>query len=231
MARMQLLKTATVLLLLLAWMGVAFAQQPPAVRTAKDIEELTQTYYEKPRPEIITAVIRALQATRLFYTANAIPPYVGFFSEVFTANPGRVAVWREHIASLQHPTKGVLEWAMSVSKDGGVLQIEGQSAALNDMYWGAFFASGNERYVYKLIEQLRLVDERDDRETFAVGGASKWSLASIARSHARVRAILEAAKTSSDQRTREIIVEVLTRDPGSIRQEVVDISKQRWGGR
>lgn len=33
---------------------------------------------------------------------------------------------------------------------------------MNDMYCGAFFASGNPAYVRKLAEQLRFVDERRD---------------------------------------------------------------------
>ena len=214
--------------LLLAWTTMAFAQGPLNIATAKDAEGFTQTYYQVPRPEMIGTLIYVLHATALFHRANAIPPYIGFFSEVFAVNPDRAPEWRALIARQAHPTKGVLEWALSVSKDGGVIAIDGRSAALNDMYWGAFFASGNAKFLNKLVEQLRFIDERDNLELFLLGGVSKWSLASNAQSHAKVRAVLEAAQMTADRRTREIIADVLNTDPVRIRQEVNDISK-RWG--
>lgn len=213
--------------LLLACTMTAFAQGPLNIATAKDAEDFTQTYYQVPRPEMIGTLIYVLHATALFNRTNAIPPYIGFFSEVFAANPDRVPEWRTLIAKQAHPTKGVLERALSVSKDGGVNAIDGRSAALNDMYWGAFFASGNAKYLNKLIEQLRFIDERNNLELFLLGGVSKWSLASNAQSHAKVRAVLDAAQMTADRRTREILADVLDTDPVRIRQEVNDISR-RW---
>lgn len=227
--RLRLSSTAA--LPLLAWIAATFAQAPPTLSSAREVEEFTQAYYLTPQPEMVAPLMQALHDTAMFHSAAAAPPYVGFFSEVFAANAGRLGEWRRQVERLPHPAKGVMELAMSVSRSGGVLRAEGLSAALNDMYWGAFFASGDERYIDRLIGQLRFSDERNDYEIFGVGWTSKWSLASNAQSHARVLARLQAAKATSDQRTQQIIDEVLTRDPDSIRQESIEIARQRWGRR
>ena len=218
------------IVLFLAWTTPAHAQQPLTVTTAKDAEGFIQTYYQGPRPQMVGTLIGVLHATAVLHTPNAIPPYIGFFSEVFAGKPDRLPEWQALIAKQAHPTKGILEWALSVSKDGGVIAIDGHSAALNDMYWGAFFASGDAKYVNKLIDQLRFIDEREQFELFGVGAASKWSLASNARSHTKVRTILDSAKQNADRRTQEIIVELLQTDPVRIRQEINETARLRWGG-
>lgn len=215
--------------LLVAGTSMASAQQPSSVSTAREAEQFLQTYYENPRPAMIEDLIEALRVNRIFERSEARPPYIGYFSEVFSANPDRLARWREVIARQSEPTKGVLESAQSVKDKGGVLTIDGHSAAIGDMYWGAFFATGEARFISKLIEQLRYYDERAEFELFMAGAAAKWSLSSNARSHARVRAILEESMNAVDPRTGALIVDLLNQDPGRIRQEIGQIARERWG--
>lgn len=216
--------------LLFAYTSAALTEQRPGLSTYDEVSAFTHSYYQQPRPEMIEHLMSAVPLTALFKERpNSRPGYVGFFSEVFAANPDRLLQWRQHIAKQDQPMRDVLEQALSMNKSGGVNAIDGYSGPLNDMRWGAFFASGHAAHVSKLIEQLRFVDDREDANRFALGAASKWSLASNAQSHGRVRAILEVAQQTSDARTREIIVDLLSKDPARVRQEVLEISKQRWG--
>src|SRR5918994_5863585 len=161
----------------------AVPQAPPSFRTLDGVDSFVQTYYRSPRPDLIADLFRALQPTGVSERPNAGPPFVGFLSEVFAANPGRTADWQALVPAQEASTRRLLYRALAISKAGGVLTLEGHSPPLNDMYWGAFFATGRTAFLQKLVDQLRYVDERDDEELFFAGATAKWSLASNALSH------------------------------------------------
>jgi hypothetical protein len=218
--------------LLPAGTRTAAAQQPPTLKTPQAVGDFCQTYYLRPRPELIAGLIDALHRTGSLEKEAAIPPLVAFFSEVFAANPDKVSQWQVLIEKQDEQTKAALERALSLRKAGGVLKLEGHSAELNDMYWGAFFASGKPDYLRKLVGQLRYVDERNDFSLFMTGVSAEWSLASNAQSHILVRSTLETAKVNSDRRTQELIGELLAQGPTRVKQEASEIiRKQREAGK
>jgi hypothetical protein len=213
--------------------GTASSQQLPDLKTPADIEVFTQTYYQHPQPNFIPRLVDALHSTGLFQRQSTIPPYIGFFSEVFAATPDRRPQWQALIDRQDQETKAVLERALSLSKAGGVLTLEGHSPELNDMYWGAFLASGNSGFTKKLIDQLRSCDERSDFQLFVTGISAKWSLASNAQSHAAVALDLATEKVNNpDKRTRELISELLVQGPERVKQEAAEIvRRQREAGK
>ena len=170
----------------------ALAQQAAwTFRIPDDVEKFSKSYYQNPRPEIVANLIEAMPMSGFFKRANSAPPFIAFFSEVFIANPTRLPDWKVLIEKQDEETKAELQRAIALSKAGGVMSIDGHSAAINDMYWGAFFASGKPSYVNKLIAQLQYWDERDDFDLFMAGATARWSLASNAQSHALVRSTLD----------------------------------------
>ena len=88
------------------------------------------------------------------------------------------------------------------------------------MYWGAFYASGNPAYLRRLAGQLRFVDESP---SFWVGATAMWSLARNAPGHPLVRVTLEAIRKETDPRTRDLIDDLLRKDPSSIKREISDL--------
>ena len=66
-----------------------------------------------------------------------------------------------------------------------------------DSLWVSFFASGDERFVKKIISALPLAQEEDHVELMLVGGAARWSLASNAYQHPKVMEICEATQGTS----------------------------------
>lgn len=208
----------------------AFAQQ-----TFTDLPTLTaftDTYYLHPRPDLVPAAIAALSSTGALRNRSAVPPVVAFFSEVFAANPDRLPEWRALIERGDAETKTVLRRALALSTSGGVLRLEGHSAELNDMYWGAFFASGNRAYLARLVAQVRHFDERDDLNLFLAGASAMWSLASNAQTHPRVRSALTLMQRTADPRTSQLIADLLAQGPGGVRQATVTIlNAQRSAGK
>jgi len=53
-----------------------------------------QTYYLHPQPELIGNLIDALYPSGFLQKRANINPVVGFFSEIFAANPNRLPEWQ-----------------------------------------------------------------------------------------------------------------------------------------
>lgn len=84
------------------------------------------------------------------------------------------------------------------------------SAGFLDALWGSFFATGDERYVQRLISALPLLDTKGDVARMLIGGAAQWSLTSNAVQHPKVMEICEKElKTLPDDQkpTLEKIIE------------------------
>ncbi len=208
------------------------ARTVPALRTSEEFYVFVTNYYLKPRPDYISDAIGMLSASGALQIPEAVGPMMGFFSEVFAANPSRLAEWQLLIGSQSGLAKSALDTAMSWSKNGGVLQLPGHSAQMNDLYWGAFFASGNAMYVKKLLEVAPLRNDQHDFIRWSAGATAMWSLASNARQHALVRTILERETRTAGKHTRQLINELLTRDPEQMRMEIVDTyAKHKAAGR
>jgi hypothetical protein len=125
-------------------------------------------------------------------------PLIGFFSEIFAANPTRFPEWQSLIAKQDDQTKAVLDQALKLSKSEGVLHSSGHSPQLKDAYWGAFFATGNLKFVDKVVDQVKYFDERTDEALFFAGATAMWSLASNARTYTLVNSAVEGAKVNAD---------------------------------
>jgi hypothetical protein len=209
----------------------AAAQDNPQFHRLDDVSSFIQTYYQQPRPEVIGDLIRALSSVGLVQHPNAVPPLVAFLSEVFAANQSRMAEWRA-IPIEDQTARQLVGQALNLSNYGGVMTKTGHSAELNDMYWGAFFATGSTAFLQKLVDQLHYYDERDNEALFLAGATAKWSLASNARSQPIVRSTLTGNTLATDQRTRDIVIQLLAQDPAQVKQETEEIvARQRQAGK
>ena len=76
------------------------------------------------------------------------------------------------------------------------------SAGFLDALWGSFLATGDERYVQRLISALPMLDTKGDVTKMLIGGAAQWSLTSNAIQHPRVMEICETElkKLPDDQK-------------------------------
>ena len=192
----------------------------------QEFARFTTLYYLHPQPERVAEAIRSLGATGLAPNQQAGPktsPFVNWFSEVYLRNPNHQDEWRKLIAGQRGPERVLLDTALVVAGKGGMLNIPGLPPApgWNDWYWAGFFASGNPLYIQKLIDELPLIDNRQDRMVYFAGATAEWSLSSNAQQHPTVRRIVQDARTSADPRTAQLIDELLQKDPTQIRADAI----------
>ncbi len=115
---------AIALLLLPANAQASTAQNSSELKTVEAVSAFMQTYYLHPEPKRIANVIDA-QNPSGFVLPNNESVLIGFFSEVFAANPNLVSEWQDHIGKQDGRTKAILERALSVSTTGGLLNNKG----------------------------------------------------------------------------------------------------------
>jgi hypothetical protein len=201
--------------------GLSAGAEPAAgFMTAAELDKFATYYYRNPQPELVPRVIEALGSSG--FAEDRAQVFVGFFAEIFAANPGRVPEWRQLIDRQGKPTRALLADALALRHPGDVLALTGHSIRLNDRYWGAFFASGNPAYVRKLADQLGYIDEYyEDREPlFWAGATAMWSLARNAPEHPVVRATLEMIRTETDSRNGKIIGQLFEMDLVALKEDL-----------
>lgn len=192
---------------------------------ADELSSFVQGYYLHPQPERIADAIQSLGPSG--YVQKNAWGFATFFGEIFAAHPDQLPRWKEYIARQDKPTRDFLQHSLDLGQSGGALALKGHSPGLNDMYWGAFFATGSPAYIRRLIDELKYCDERQDLALFQAGATAKWSLVSNGETHPLVRKTLADAKTGASKRTREIIDRMLRQSPGDVRREMKEIIEQQ----
>lgn len=203
--------------------------------TAEELAVFVTYYYRHPQPELIARAIESLAPTKFldrgdmssYFFHQSAYTCVGFFAEVFAANPDRVAEWEKLIdrRGQDGTTRFWLRKALQLRLPGAILAFGfGRPSDLSDLdeifvYWGAFFASGNPAYLRKLVDRLENVD--DANQAFFDAGAEAMVLfAYNGPHHPLVRQTLEAARKDVRPRTRELIDDLLNKEMAAVLQEL-----------
>lgn len=193
-----------------------------SIRTLMQFSSMIQNYYLHPYPEYIEEAILFISKEKLFEKTNY--NLLGFFTVVFKKHQDYMPKWQKIIQSTSPQTQKELSYAMSISKDNRpLIEPNLHSPAYNDMCWGAFFAAGDEIYLQRLVNELKYVDERKDSILFLTGATARWSLASNALQHKKVKSYLESIISSSDARTKDIIQDILKGDPRKMESEMMEV--------
>ncbi len=207
--------------LLLCLSSNALAADAPST-PAFGLDGFMTGYYRHPDPAQMPQAMDAFAASGMAVVpAQAIPTLV-FFSLVFAANPDRMKDWQADIEKQDPLTRAVLQIAAFHSHEPDwVLKQPFHTGTTNDMYWAAYFASGDARYVQKLIDQLAYCDERSDPYVYAMGISALWSLSSNARQNPDVLAIMQKVQQAASGRTQALLSQALQETPQQIRDETL----------
>ncbi len=182
------------------------------------------SYYLEPQPQHIEWMLLVVSQDKLLENRDAVPPIQGFLAEVFIAEPDQVKHWAEMIAQLPAFDQLHLwlpVWLSSNPEGRAVMkeQLETRSeffkslmplleqeppapqdlpitsSAVLDFFWGAYFASGDDRYLFRISIVLAWDPEElaamQDTRRQNLRAAAAWSLRSNARDHASVLAWCE----------------------------------------
>lgn len=185
-------------------------------------------YYANPRPDDLLRVVHNLSRTDYFEAVGQPAIAIGFFSTVFAQNPQRIDLWLSQTKDLPERHQRILAaaaWKAGSARgarlmsemsanDNAELRAEIRdllasgsrpvaetpvlTASSMNLQWGAFLATGDERYVLNVLAALGS-NER------GLATSARFALAQNAAAHPRVLEICQAQ---------------LSKQPASVREEL-----------
>ncbi|MGI6353480.1 MAG: hypothetical protein ACOX6W_00055 [Lentisphaeria bacterium] len=239
-------------ILILPFMLICTALGDEQAMSQKDMEKLDgmfQGYYLNPQPDIVAEMIRLGDGMAKAIGDDGMvgveQPFIGFFSEIFRANPDRLQEWDKAINSLSSKKfKDFLSGALfiadtpqarkilqedakktaylkkrygNVEQPPKILDRKALSPADLDMCWGAFFGSGNRDYVKKVMKCALTIEGDGVIDLSAY--AARWSVIANADRHPIVAEVMNSLlKEASDAEFR-LFTEVM---PGELREQLLE---------
>ncbi|MBN9395951.1 MAG: hypothetical protein J0H83_11960 [Candidatus Melainabacteria bacterium] len=200
-----------------------------AIDNNQDAQVWLTYYYLFPESQLTIPAMKAMEKMGYMEDFGASFPVCAFLSKIFEANPDKVHEWVEEMHGLSPKTQEtilplVLRWAdtdaardelkkLNMPVDSKYLEFEKANLSpekLNtfyisspsnlDMLWGCFMATGDERYVQKIMTTLPWMRENTDHTPkFAIGAAAAYSLWMNAKQHKKVLEICKAESEKSGE--------------------------------
>lgn len=154
---------------------------PEHVESFEDAQFVFHNYYRAANPELLVPVLRSYISSGDLKNFGALPPVCAFVSRIFAQFPQRIPAWVKALEPMPAFARDnlllvALEWtdcreardaASILERDGAVLpaglplvNLDASSLSTDfvitsashiDMLWGAFWATGDRRYVEKII--------------------------------------------------------------------------------
>lgn len=211
---------------------------PTAVQSTPDLVQWMTYYYMHPQPDLLVPAL--IYADQNGLIAKGEAPLTAFVSRVFEQNPKRIANWAEQLDALSPKAKPMFwsalwwsntvegkealnkllvtmppksqEWVMAqMSKPAEPIeQMAIKSPEVLDELWGAFSATGDEKYVTRLMSTLPWqYDPSGDFTKLSISGAARWSLSSNAQQHPKVMKLCLKARETHPE-LRKALDQVLT---------------------
>lgn len=199
--------------------------------------EFIDFYYLHPRPDLTVSALQYFSRTKMLEREALLAPFSGFLSQVFRQNPKIAeqcareltspsqrkalvyAIWISQLENApdllaivanganEEVKSAVKQFTYQVPPD--MLKEEVHSAGSIDALWGAYFATGDRRWVEKIVSVLPWSEAKDDQDRRAIGSTAQWSLATNAAKHKSVRDILEQEQKTAPEVQRRLIAELL----------------------
>jgi hypothetical protein len=266
-------RTGLAIALVLTTTFVASAQViQPSGKTADADDDLFLYYYKNPQPERLVGFLErySSKASSVALPWSAFPPAVGFFAVVFREHPE----WIERLLPSHFDARSALavDAALELSGDFAVRRAlqprfaeSGSDAILKgeldrlpsqimdiqitrpthlDIFWGAFFASGDERYVQRIIDFFAQTADRSEpialdvaRTAVAMSGGPKQIYGQLKEKYGQalgtdiIFAATAAWALGANERRHEKVAHVVTKyiseHPGTYATKVLTVFQPR----
>lgn len=215
-------------------------QPPPQQLTAQTILKWINAYREKPEPEKVPEVVKAMSGIGLFKELEQAGVYQGFIAGVIAANPeiaekliaemfplppeDQVVIvraiaysglrgWKELLQKFveRMPTKKVLIEHHLYGKGATFDTLDLKASPSHiDIMWGHYFGSGNYKGIDRIITALPWSKDRNNVETLTLGSMAKWTLATNLQSDPRLLAYTKRQLETVPKDAAKELREVIT---------------------
>ena len=195
----------------------------PDNRVSKSVAQYgrdVEYYYQRPRPEVLGGMLRAMDAARIFAVPDKRLTLAAFFAEIFRRNSAQEALLRQEALSAEG--QSMLDEASALAGVRGKPELLPpllkkdilQDATHVSMCWAGFGASGDVRYVDALIAAAADFARRNAARLpqdlrFRVGQEAARTLFDYARRHPLVMRRCVEARASAAPDAAEMLRRVV----------------------
>ncbi|MDD3296220.1 MAG: hypothetical protein PHU64_02550 [Candidatus Omnitrophica bacterium] len=211
------------------------------IKTDSGLYYWMRYYYQRPQPELVENAIAFINDNDLINSQLKQPFFASFFSIIFSKNPQDIDKLKNTLSALLPHTKETILQALWLSntqeakhclKQEAILLKEPDSAYIRrllglepydilsmqinktsdlDMLWGAFFASGDNRYVKKIINTLSWLELNGSQENKAtIAQAAEESLINNAHRDSRIMQICQQELNTASLTLKTTIQKVIS---------------------
>ena len=217
---MKKLRTIVMLLITVLFSNLIYGQD-----SQRDFSEILQTYYLHKDKDLVEKTIEFVNNPKADYK-RLEPILTGFFGALFSADSViRNELYTNADKFKTQEIKHLFSFLNATDIDS-IYSKTPLTPAFNDMNWSSYFATGNVKFLDKIISNISLAENRIDRNLFLTGASAKWSLSSNAKQDKQVKEHLVNQKEN-----KKAIKEILKKEPQEFKQEMKDvIAEQRAKG-
>jgi hypothetical protein len=218
---------------------------PRSIDSGEDLERWMEFYYMHPQPDLLVQALHFADRSGMVKQGEApLTAFVSrVFAQNPKSIPGWAASLRDLSPNSRPMLWSALWWSSTIEgkdqlnklattypnqadQDAVLGQMAKPAQAIDEMtlnrpevldeLWGAFSATGDEKYVNRLISTLPwLTENGGDYIKLTLAGAAKWSLVSNAKIHPKVMACIMKARQDQPaiRRTLDSIIAEAQKTP------------------
>jgi hypothetical protein len=183
----------------------------------RDFSEMMQTYYLHQDRDIVEKTIEFVNNPNADYL-KLEPILTGFFGALFSADTTIRSAFMKNSDKFQNIDFKELFIFLNANNIDSIYSKTPITPTFNDMNWASYFATGNVKFLDRIISNIPLAENRVDLNLFLTGITAKWSLSSNARQDKQVKEHLRNQKEN-----KKVIKEILKKDPEKFKQDLRDI--------
>jgi hypothetical protein len=176
-----------------------------------------QTYYLHQDLDIVEKTIEFVNNPKADYK-RLEPILTGFFGALFSADTTVRSAFMKNLDKIQNIDFKELFIFLNTTNIDSIYSKTPITPDFNDMNWASYFATGNVKFLDRIISNIPLAENRVDLNLFLTGITAKWSLSSNARQDKQVKEHLRNQKEN-----KKVIKEILKKDPEKFKQDLRDI--------
>ena len=183
----------------------------------RDFSEIMQTYYLHQDKDIVEKTIEFVNNPKAD-CKRLEPILTGFFGALFSNDTTVRSAFLKNSDKFQNTDFKQLFIFLNATNIDSIYSKTPLTPTFNDMNWSSYFATGNVKFLDKIISNISLAENRIDRNLFLTGASSKWSLCANARQDKQVKEHLIIQKDN-----KKVIKEILKKEPQEFKQEMKDV--------